>query len=84
MKTRIGTILATVAMRLMMAACLTPRLIIQKKSHNPSDDNTTASTVEPSPSAGNSALVVAMMSTQYDVFPAQADAQKPNAELKPT
>ena len=39
--------------------------------------------MEPSPRSGNSALVVAMMSTQYDVLPAQADAQKPMAELKP-
>ena len=44
----------------------------------------TASTVSPLPRAGNSALVVVMISTQYEVLPAHADAQNPHAELKPT
>jgi hypothetical protein len=33
------------------------------------------------PSAGKSALVVVMITTRYDVFPAHADAQNPKAEL---
>ena len=45
-------------------------------------------TVEPSPrvgnNAGNSDPRVAMINTQYEVLPAHADAQNPNAELKPT
>ena len=44
----------------------------------------TAITVSPAPSAGKSALVVVMITTQYDVFPAHADAQNPKAELNPT
>jgi hypothetical protein len=44
----------------------------------------TAATVSPAPSAGNSALAVVMITTQYEVFPAHAEAQKPNAELKST
>jgi hypothetical protein len=40
--------------------------------------------VSPPPNAGTTALIVAVMSTQYDVLPAQADAQYPIAELNPT
>jgi hypothetical protein len=43
-----------------------------------------AKIVSPDPSAGKSALVVVMMTTQYEVFPAHAEAQNPNAELNPT
>jgi hypothetical protein len=42
------------------------------------------STVSPAPNAGTTALSVAVMSTQYEVLPAQADAQYPIAELNPT
>lgn len=41
-------------------------------------------TVSPDPSAGNNALEVAMINTQYDVLPAHAEAQKPKAALNPT
>jgi hypothetical protein len=84
MNIRMGTTLAIVAILLMMAASLTPRRISSWNSQTPTDEQTTATTVSPAPSAGNSALVVVMMRTQYDVFPAHADAQKPNAELNPT
>ena len=84
MNTRIGTTLAMVTMRLMTAASLTPRIIEEGNSHTPIDDTITANTVSPAPSPGNSALNVAMMSTQYEVLPAHADAQNPNAELNPT
>jgi hypothetical protein len=43
-----------------------------------------ANTVSPAPNPGTTALNVAVMSTQYEVFPAQADAQYPIAELNPT
>ncbi len=33
---------------------------------------------------GTTALIVAVMSTQYEVLPAHADAQYPIAELNPT
>lgn len=72
MNIRIGTTLAIVAILLMMAASFTPRRISSWNSHTPMDEQTTATTVSPAPSAGNSALVVVMMRTQYDVFPAHA------------
>jgi hypothetical protein len=40
--------------------------------------------VSPAPNPGTSALIVAGMSTQCEVLPAQADAQYPIAELNPT
>ena len=42
----------------------------------------TASTVSPLPRAGNSALVVVMISTQYEVLPAHADAQNPPRRIE--
>jgi hypothetical protein len=68
----------------MTAASLTPRMTSKANSHTPIADTTTASTVSPSPKPGTSALSVAVMSTQYEVLPAQADAQYPMAELNPT
>ena len=53
-------------------------------SHTPIADTTTASTVSPAPKPGTTALNVAVISTQYEVLPAQADAQYPIAELNPT
>ena len=68
----------------MTAASLTPRITRKANSHTPIADTTTASTVSPAPNAGTTALIVAVMSTQYEVLPAQADAQYPIAELNPT
>ena len=68
----------------MTAASLTPRNTRKTNSHTPIADTTTASTVSPAPNPGTSALIVAVMSTQYEVLPAQADAQYPIAELNPT
>ena len=68
----------------MTAASLTPRNTRKTKSHTPIADTTTASTVSPAPNPGTTALSVAVMSTQDEVLPAQADAQYPIAELNPT
>ena len=68
----------------MTAASLTPRKTRKTNSHTPIDDTITAATVSPAPNAGTTALMVAVISTQYDVLPAHADAQYPIAELKPT
>ena len=52
MKTRIGTILATVTMVLMTAACCTPRRIMKWNSQMPTEATTMATTVLPSPNTG--------------------------------
>lgn len=83
MKTRIGTILATVTIRLMAAASFTPLRMRKKNDHRPTEERTMARTVSPSPSAGAIAPMVDMMSTQYVTLPTQALAQQPKAEKKP-
>ena len=47
MNTKIGTTLATVTMRLMIAASLTPRRIRKQNIHTPTDEARTAITVSP-------------------------------------
>lgn len=74
-KTRMGTTLATVTIRLMAAASLTPRLMSRKNAHRPAEESSMARTVSPSPSAGAIAPIVDMMSTQYVTLPTQALAQ---------
>jgi hypothetical protein len=83
MKTMIGTTFATVTIRLIAVASLTPRRITKKNSHSPAEESRMARTVSPSPSAGAMAPTVDMMSTQYVTLPTQALAQYPNAEKKP-
>jgi hypothetical protein len=67
----------------MTAASLTPRKTRKTNSHTPIDDTITAATVSPAPNAGTTALMVAAISTQYDVLP-RMPTQYPIAELKPT
>lgn len=57
-------ILATVTTVLMNAASFTPRRIVKWKAQTPTEDSATASTVLPSPRAGNSAPQVDLTSTQ--------------------
>lgn len=47
----------------------------QVEDPHPTLDTRTATTVSPVPRAGNSALVVVMITTQYDTLPAHAEAQ---------
>jgi hypothetical protein len=54
---------------------LTPRITRKANSHTQIADTTTASTVSPAPNPGTSALIVAVISTLYEVFPAHAEAQ---------
>ncbi len=64
MNTRIGTILATVTIRLIAAASLTPRAIRAAKTQIPTVESSAAITVSPSPSAGQALPMVLMMNTQ--------------------
>jgi hypothetical protein len=64
MNTRIGTILATVTIRFITAASLTPRAINTAKIQIPAEDNNAAAIVSPSPSAGHAFPIVDMMNTQ--------------------
>ncbi len=60
----IGMILATVAMRLRLAASLTPRRIRKCTVHRMTEETATACTVLPSPKTGISAPSVDLMSTK--------------------
>jgi len=64
MNTRIGRTLKIVTIRLITAASRTPRAIRMWKSHTPTVDRTSASTVSPSPKPSKNAPRVAVMNTQ--------------------
>ena len=64
MKITIGTILATVTMLLIKAACWVPRRIMKWNSQMPTEATTIATTVLPSPKTGKNAPSVDLISTQ--------------------
>ena len=62
-KTRIGTSLTTVMMRLITAACRTPRTIRRWKSQTSPEASTTASTVVPLSRPGKNSPSVVIVNT---------------------
>ena len=64
MKTRIGTIFATVTTVLIAAACCTPRRIMKWNNQIPIEATTMAVTVLPSPKTGKKAPKVDLIRTQ--------------------